>query len=419
VRRLLGFAAGDVSRIAAFARGLGLGLAAAGLAAGLHGARPTPASSWVGSRDRDLLRQAEALEGRRAFADLARLLAEPLSRELAPATLRRLRESHYAAQLELAAAAPAGARCGRLGEAVAFGTGHALDVRLAASLLDWCRSHPAERWQPPSWRAEIRRVLWPAAQRLVVDVDVRDARSRAVMGLRSEDFLALASGAPARVVEARWMDAAAPPVRHLALVLDTSASMRPFFEQARLGAQYVVGGLREGDGIALIASGPGPRRVLDWAKTRYPALRALAGLRPAGRASVYDALGLALHELRGRAGATAVLVTAGRDSPGNRGRTEILERLRVSGVRTLVIALRSSPDGRSLLQEIATASDGLYREVTDDTDSGSPFEAVRRQIEAEPFYRLCIESPRPLTRLTEVAVTVRGRPAADAREDMS
>jgi Ca-activated chloride channel homolog len=200
--------------------------------------------------------------------------------------------------------------------------------------------------------------------------------------LSATDLVVLENGVP-QTVES--FEEALAPIS-VAMVLDTSGSMRRAMSTAQAAARTFVTALRPTDPLSLIRFSDTVVVEHEFSERRQTTLDAIDGLHAAGGTALFDALYSSIGALSKREGRRAiVLLSDGRDennpgtAPGSQHTlTDVLELLRESNTTIYAIGLGTNVD-REALERItavsggaasfpaeATALEGEFRQVIED-----------------------------------------------------
>ncbi len=147
-----------------------------------------------------------------------------------------------------------------------------------------------------------------------VQVTVTDRHGKFVPGLKKEDFLVEEDG---RRQEIRNFARENELPLTIALLIDTSPSVRPVFEEEKMtAANFLERILRPKDLALVMGFDREVTLVQDYTENPRPLIRAVEGLDIGGGTSVYDAVYLACKEkLAEEAGRKAIiLITDGEDT---------------------------------------------------------------------------------------------------------
>lgn len=143
-------------------------------------------------------------------------------------------------------------------------------------------------------------------------VTVVDEKGKTVTGLQQEDFKVFDNGQPIQIE--RWGDK--PADLAVAMVLDTSLSMRSKLADVKRAAKAFIGALGPKDQVAVVAFSETSTVVRELSTNKTLAKEVIDGLSAQGGTALYDALydaGGALHAASSRQRRIAVVLSDGRD----------------------------------------------------------------------------------------------------------
>ena len=126
---------------------------------------------------------------------------------------------------------------------------------------------------------------------------------RRINGLRASDFSLAEDGETKKILMVQDEDV---PLE-IALLLDTSASMRDALPFVKEAASYFVESLRPADRVVLIPFNTEVRCIPQQTDEREPLLRAIRGTEAHGGTRFYDALLFAMKYLDSRSGRRAIV----------------------------------------------------------------------------------------------------------------
>lgn len=247
---------------------------------------------------------------------------------------------------------------------------------LALAFFAFCqRPYPAE--SPADAGVTIR-----ARQSMVeVVLSVREG-SRYLGGLTGKDFSITVDGSPQEVCFFQSQDL---PLS-VALVLDTSGSMKNDMEKVRAGAAQFVRDLRQDDRVSLITFGGVLREVAPFTRDREKLLQSLDALFADGSTPLYDAVVKALSKLEDENGRRAVVVFTDAGDNDSRFKPENVAKL--SGRAAIPVfcigvgdSLRDDKFKKSLegLSEITGGEAYLFKEIK---KLGESFLAITERLKA-------------------------------------
>jgi Ca-activated chloride channel family protein len=132
----------------------------------------------------------------------------------------------------------------------------------------------------------------------------------------------------------------------IALLVDSSASMTYSMKHASKAAgEFVQHALKDGDRCSVTAVQDVPRRKQPLTSDRTQITAALAGITPAGRTALYDAVASAIRELREEKNRRAVVVlTDGSDTTSTWSYDELEKAAREAAIPIYFIAYEGGSD---------------------------------------------------------------------------
>lgn len=266
-------------------------------------------------------------------------------------------------------------------------------VWLAAGLCLWLMAAPAAAGRQESEAPAERRGPGQPDFRTGVDlvsltVTVTDRERRFVQGLRAGDFVVLEDGVPQPVtffgVESVPLD--------LALLVDSSSSMRDELEIVRDAAAGLLRLLRAGDRASLVEFRQGVRVAEALTHDLGKVSTALQGIRPGGATSLYNALYITLKEFQRRSiedgdirRRAIVVLSDGEDTTSMLSFEDVLEQAKRSGVAIYTISLRASaglPPDILENQRSTMEADYAMRALAYDTGGRAFFPKASRELKA-------------------------------------
>lgn len=184
-----------------------------------------------------------------------------------------------------------------------------------------------------------------------LDVSIRDRGGQTVRGLTLPDIAVLEDGvrqAPAYLL-------GRPEPIALILLVDTSASLEPQFEQVRASARRLIGSLRPGDAGEVRTFSTHAGILQDLTEDRALLEDALTRLRANGSTALHDALYVVLSEPRfgtGREGRrpVVVLITDGIDTSSHVTDDQVMERARQQSALSVFCIGLLPPEGSGDVQ---------------------------------------------------------------------
>lgn len=262
---------------------------------------------------------------------------------------------------------------------------------------------------------------------VVVRVTVLDADNRPITGLTKNDFVVLEDGA-------------AQPVRHflssdvpvdVALLLDTSSSMRPMLRKLQATAATFLSRLRAGD-RGLVASFSDRTRVLaGLTGDRNRLQHAVDRLYARGDTSLYDGMYLTMAALASASDdaerrQALVVLSDGRDTGSNLGLEDVRRQAIESGVPIYPIlliddhpvAMHRFENRLGLFDfiEVARESGGQVFRVDETTDLQKAYELIARELSTQYVLAYAAGDSTRAGAAARVEVRVPSLPEAEARE---
>jgi VWFA-related protein len=223
----------------------------------------------------------------------------------------------------------------------------------------------------------------PPPVRSTIEFSASDA-ARAQVSLSAKDLLVVEDGV---IQEVESFEEAVAPIS-IAMVVDTSGSMRRALGDAQQAARSFVTALRPSDPLALVRFSDRVIVEHEFSERRQTTLDAIGRLEAVGGTALFDALYDSMAILKKRAGRRAiVLLSDGRDenNPGTAPGSEhvladVLAQVRDTDTVVYAIGLGANVD-REALQQIAERSGGI-----------ATFPAQADELDAE--YRRVLEELR-------------------------
>ena len=217
---------------------------------------------------------------------------------------------------------------------------------------------------------------YPISDLLVKDLEVRE-NGRVVADFQLSNFRSV------------------PEPLNVALCFDKSGSMKETLFNAKEAARSLINSLSSDDLAELVVFGEHVERILGWSNDRGNLLSLIEGTNAVGNTALYDALFLALDDLKTQNGKKAVvLLTDGKDTSSRWSLKETLEKAKRMGIPVFVIGVKSSELDRQTLKTIATESGGIYLEAN---NSSAELTRLYKGIAGtlKNLYRLVYQSENP------------------------
>jgi tight adherence protein B len=143
--------------------------------------------------------------------------------------------------------------------------------------------------------------------------------------------------------------------------------------------------------VGLITFSDAPVVVVPPTPDRAAVVRALAGLRPSGETTLYDALQLAVRELGPSGTRNLVLLSDGGDSKSKAPLPAVLAAIKASGALTAVVGFKTTDSQNAVLTSIAKAGQGKLVAAAGAAALGQAFGNAAKALEGQ--VRLSIAVP--------------------------
>jgi Ca-activated chloride channel family protein len=266
----------------------------------------------------------------------------------------------------------------------------------------------AAREQRPTFRSRVELV--------VVRVTVADREGRPITGLVKEDFVVLEHGVPQAV--SHFLSSADP--LDVALLLDTSSSMRPMLKKLRTSAMAFLNRLRPGD-RGMLASFSDRTRILATLTDDGEQLRSAVGrLQARGDTTLYDGLYIALGSLssvsREQARRRALVVLSdGQDTSSNLGIEDVRRQAIKSGVpiyplllldnHPVAVRARAAGFERLAIVDLARETGGQVFRSDEATDLTQAYARIAQELSTQ--YVLAYAAPSAKRSGSQTGIEVR------------
>jgi Ca-activated chloride channel homolog len=241
---------------------------------------------------------------------------------------------------------------------------------------------PLAGQDPLTFRSEVRLVE--------VYLTVMDHRKRYVLGLGRENFRITDAEQP-REIAAFEPDSGSASI---ALLLDSTGSMRRSLPALKAAVVRFVREAREGDKIALFGFAERLELLQDFTADRQRLLEAVEGIRPAGRTALFDAVAQGARRTSSQPGKkVAVVFTDGDDNASVLPASAAAGTARRSGVPIHTVAqgeALSSPRLMQTLVDVADRSGALAFRVTREEQIEDVFARIHADLRAA--YRLAFRA---------------------------
>ncbi len=210
-------------------------------------------------------------------------------------------------------------------------------------------SHSDSRTRPAPLRFDVNLVLIP--------VTVTDPYEHPIRGLHKEDFRLFEDSTEQQISQFFSDDS---PIS-VGLVFDASNSMRPKMDQSRKAITEFLKLSSPGDEFFLLAFNDRPEMVSGFTSSIDDIGNALPSIQPRGWTSLYDAIYLAISQMkRATHGRKVLLVLSdGNDNDSRYTKSELTEMVKEADVRIFAISIL---DRSRTLEDLAEVSGGrAYR----------------------------------------------------------
>lgn len=253
-------------------------------------------------------------------------------------------------------------------------------------------------------------------QRVVLDVSVRDAQRRVVQGLGVDNFTVTESGKPQKVLS---VSTDKRPLA-VAIVLDSSGSMKERMAEAQEAACDFVGALTEKDKALVINFDDNVFLIHPSSSDHESLCRSLRSTEALGGTALYEALRAAyrlLHETPAERRAIVVL-SDGDDTQSRISFEEVRDLARLSDVTVYAIGLQTGAlsKARQVLRELADETGGRAFFVTEAKELAGTYETIAEELRT--LYQVIYASDNQTFdgRFVPIGVEVGGiPPGADIR----
>jgi Ca-activated chloride channel family protein len=233
-----------------------------------------------------------------------------------------------------------------------------------------------------------------------------------VQGLGPRDFRVRLAGRELPIE--RFREAHQVPLT-LALLVDSSTSMRAIMEETRKAAgRFLDRVLAAGDRAFLVDVDTRPRLVQQLTGEPADLAAAFAHLEADGDTALYDAMVLALVELRRHVGRRAlVVISDGEDSSSHLGLGRCLDLARRSGVPAYLLSVggldvrKARPDRNLRLEAFARETGGRLYPVTSERELDRAYDEIGGELRSQ--YVLGVAADRALTAAELAGLEVEAR----------
>jgi Ca-activated chloride channel homolog len=236
---------------------------------------------------------------------------------------------------------------------------------------------------PPagSGPSDTPETIFRASARLVeINATVTDNRGRLLDGLKAAQFSILDSGHAATI--AAFENEAAP--LSCVLLLDTSQSMDGAIAALKSAAMRLIGGLREGDSVAVYTLNGGLSELQPFTTDKIAATRAVLRAELGELTALYDGLVRVNRDLAGRLGKKVIVVlTDGEDTDSTLSAETAILRAKTAGVPIYTIAQGHAVGNAALLKELhgmSQATGGIAFAIRTAAEIGPVFDRVLQDL---------------------------------------
>jgi len=223
---------------------------------------------------------------------------------------------------------------------------------------------------------------------VLVNVTVLDRSNRTVTGLASDDFSLLEDKRPQTI---KYFSSDDQPLS-LAIVLDASASMASKMEQARRTVLELAGTANPSDDVSLVVVGDKPSVELSFDDNGEILPKRLAAIQPRGRTALWDAMFLALDQMKyahyqRRA---MVVISDGGDNHSVYNESELKSRLEEADVQLYAVGLfdrfpqrNEERRGPRDLDELTSTTGGRLMPVVDSDEMKHAVTQINEELRNE------------------------------------
>lgn len=262
---------------------------------------------------------------------------------------------------------------------------------------------------PAGSSASIARVSgheWPF---VIAEIWVDGPTGAPIKGLQAKDFsVSVDDSSVPFLMQPVVID---PEPVHVAIVIDTSGSVRPVMAEVKSAVSELARRLSHEKALMkLIPFAATVRADLPWTTDATAVSQTVQTLEAAGGTALYRAIQTACTELSGtpaKARRALVVFTDGKneESVGGVSLTDVIRELRANHVTAYAIGLKTENLEAAVLQQVA--SPGGYLEATDVAELGARFAEASRSIAMER-YRLVLDLSRLEGTMSNAVVEIRG-----------
>lgn len=192
------------------------------------------------------------------------------------------------------------------------------------------------------------------------------------------------------------------------LVVDTSGSMKgAAMEAAKTAAKAFITELKAPSRVALVAFSDKPAVLVPTTDDAAILGQAIDRMQPKGETSLYDAVLLALNQVKRADGVqpAVIVLSDGADTTSRVSLTQAVSAVRSAGVPVLVVALPSAEADHAPLKLLAEQSGGRLATIADLGALTAYYRGLAKELQTS--YSLIYHSNRPSTVDLEIGVTAK------------
>lgn len=244
----------------------------------------------------------------------------------------------------------------------------AMKMVLLAAAAGLCGSAGQVSDRGNSYRPEPRAMVRLDANFVLVPVTVTDNRGRLVSNLKQTDFTLLEEKHPQDILSFSRENA---PVS-LGIVVDLSGSMANKIEKTHIAVNEFLKNLDPDDEEFLVTFADGPELRLPFTSDPSGIYDALSGATPHGSTALFDAVALAIRQMRGAQNQRKVLflVSDGGDNHSRLTERELRRLVEEEDVQIHAIGIHDGPGSREemrgpwILEDLAQMTGGQHHMVS-------------------------------------------------------
>ncbi len=241
--------------------------------------------------------------------------------------------------------------------------------------------------------------------RIVLWASVTDKNDQFVTDLERDDFRVFEDGREQQILEFYAEDR---PIT-LAILLDTSGSMREQMKEVHAAAGAFVDTVREQDRALVVTFDDKVFLIQDLTSDKAALKTAITSTEAIGATAVYDALHATYRKLRGIQGRKAiVLLTDGDDTTSQFGFERVLEEAKSESVIVYAIGLGGSfGPGRNVIKEFPEETGGRAFFVKKASELGETYQRIAEELRRQ--YAITYSTPNQTWDGRWIGVEVKSR----------